>query len=178
VRVGHFVSFGIGGADRAAFNILLGLKRQGLDPLVLFNEFSFPKRTADQDTSQPLLSTKHLFDSEFKTYRIDNCGDFERFDLDILHTHRSGEDEWLLPGLGEIEDRQFKIIETNFHGRLRTPADVRVFPTRTLMDFRKIKPSTTALCIPNAILKPLSPQYHCPREGGPGRPQYLLPKTS
>ena len=74
---------------------------------------SFPKRTADQDEDQPLLS---IFDEATNLaphIRIESTQQIEAMGFDLLHTHRSGEDEWLLPGLGK-NPRTYKIVETNY----------------------------------------------------------------
>lgn len=151
MRVGHFVSFGIGGADRTAFNLLSGLKEIGIKPLIFYNELSLPKRTADQDSNQPLLSIKSLYEEHFELVRLENVADLNSHELDILHTHRSGEDEWLLPGLSSLP-RTFKIVETNFHGYLETPADYRIFPSETLMQWRRIQPSDNNSVVHNPII--------------------------
>ena len=155
MKVGHFVSLGIGGADRAAYNLALGLKSLGTPPVILYSKNSIPSRTADQDPNLPLLDILSLYESDFETHQIEEVGDLNTFGLDILHTHRSGEDVWLLPGLDKL-DRKFKIVETNFHGKLKTPADFRIFPSTALMKWNRIKPSMKNAVIPNAILPPLS----------------------
>lgn len=155
MRIGHFVSFGIGGADRAAFNLLMGMKRLGLTPQVFFNDMSIPKRTADQDPNLPLLSIQDLFEESFDVKRIQDVQELSAFDLDILNTHRSGDDEWLLPGLADL-DRKFKIVETNFHGLRKTPADLRVYPSHALMQSKNIAQDERNKMIFNPILPPLS----------------------
>jgi len=150
LRVGHFVSFGIGGADRTAFNLLMGLKSIGVKPLVFYNQFSHPKRTKDQDLKQPLLSIRGTYERHFDLIEINTVQDLNNFNLDIIHTHRSGEDEWLLPGLSHL-NRNFKIVETNFHGYLETPADFRIYPSHTLMEWRNIKPATNNAVVFNPI---------------------------
>lgn len=153
--MGHFVSLGIGGADRAAYNLALGLKSLGSAPTIFYSENSIPSRTHDQDPHQPLLNILSLYQENFETQRIDKVEDFNSHGLDILHTHRSGEDHWLLPGLDRVP-RSYRIVETNFHGQLKTPADFRIFPTHELMRWHRIKLSENSAVIPNAILPPLS----------------------
>lgn len=155
MRVGHFVSFGIGGADRAAFNLLLGLKQNGTVPRVFYSSVSIPARTQDQDPDLPLLSTQALFEQEFELNRIERVDDLLAFDLDILHTHRSGDDGWLLPDLENL-DRKFKILETNFHGYRNTPADMRIYPSEALMMKRRIPRDPHNKMIFNPIAPPLS----------------------
>jgi hypothetical protein len=155
MRIGHFVSFGIGGADRAAFNLLLGMKHLGYTPQVFFNEMSLPKRTADQDPNLPLLSIQDLFEDAFDVHRINDVKELSEFNLDILNTHRSGDDKWLLPGLEHV-DRKFKIVETNFHGLRKTPADLRVYPSHALMQSKRIARDQLNAMIFNPILPPLT----------------------
>jgi glycosyltransferase involved in cell wall biosynthesis len=155
MKVGHFVSLGIGGADRAAYNLAIGLKSLGIPPIIIYSKNSFPSRTADQDPNLPLLDILSLYEKDFETIEIASVEDLNSLGLDILHTHRSGEDEWLLPGLALIK-RSFRIVETNFHGKLHTPADFRIFPSKALMRWNRIKSSKSNAVIPNAILPPLT----------------------
>ena len=155
MKVGHFVSLGIGGADRAAYNLAMGLKSLGAPPVIFYSKNSLPSRTADQDPNLPLLDILSLYEQDFETHIIEEVEELNNFSLDILHTHRSGEDQWLLPGLERLE-RTFKIVETNFHGKLKTPADFRIYPSMALMEWNRIKASNKNAVIPNAILPPLS----------------------
>lgn len=155
VKVGHFVSLGIGGADRAAYNLAVGLKSIGSPPVIFYSKSSIPSRTPDQDPELPILNILALYQGEFETHRIEGVEDLNKFELDILHTHQSGDAHWLLPGLENL-DRGFRIVETNFHGFQQTPADFRIFPTKALMSWRRIRPSKDNQVIPNAILRPLS----------------------
>jgi len=149
-RVAHFLSFGIGGADRAAIELVRCLVEKGLDITILYNEMSFPKRTADQDEDQPLLS---IFDEATNLaphIRIESTQQIEAMGFDLLHTHRSGEDDWLLPGLGK-SSRTYKIIETNFHGATKTVADMRIYPSLALMKSKKICVGNESRAIPNIV---------------------------
>ena len=149
-RIAHFLSFGIGGADRAAIELVRCLVEKGLDITILYNEMSFPKRTADQDEDQPLVS---IFDEAIKLaphIRIESTQEIEKMGFDILHTHRSGEDDWLLPGLGKYP-RTYKIIETNFHGATNTIADYRIYPSLALMKSKKIGFGNNSRVIPNIV---------------------------
>lgn len=149
-KIGHFVSFGIGGADRATIELIKMLTKQIPDIQICYNDMSFPIRTEDQDSGQPLLNIQNEYEELGTLRRISKTSDLADLELDILHTHRSGEDEWLLPGLGDIE-RRFKIVETNFHGFENTPADFRIYPSRELAKFRGIKPSGNHSVIANIV---------------------------
>jgi glycosyltransferase involved in cell wall biosynthesis len=102
-----------------------------------------------------LLNILSLYEKDFEVHQIDQVKDLNEFGLDILHTHRSGEDHWLLPDLRKL-DRRFKIVETNFHGKLETPADFRIFPSLALMKWKRIRKTENKAVLPNAILPPLS----------------------
>lgn len=149
-RVAHFLSFGIGGADRSAIELVRCLAEKGTDITILYSEMSFPMRTADQDEDQPLLSTYEEATKLAPSIRIDSTREIEAMGFDILHTHRSGEDEWLLPGLGK-NSRKYKIIETNFHGATETVADVRIYPSLALMKSKKIQLGNQSRVIPNIV---------------------------
>lgn len=149
-RIAHFLSFGIGGADRAAIELVRCLVQAGLDITILYNEMSFPRRTPDQDENQPLLSTFNEAKKLAPHLRINSINEIERLGFDLVHTHRSGEDEWLLPGLGK-SSRTYKIIETNFHGANETIADMRIYPSLALMKSRNNRTSGKSRVIPNIV---------------------------
>ena len=149
-RLAHFVSFGIGGADRAALELIRELTQKLPEIQICYGEMSFPIRTADQDPSQRLLDVFEEYKTIVNMREIRHVSELAKLDIDILHTHRSGEDEWLIPGLSQL-NRNFKIVETNFHGFLDTPADFRIFPSLALPVFRKIKLDNNTEIIPNAV---------------------------
>jgi glycosyltransferase involved in cell wall biosynthesis len=149
-KIAHFLSFGIGGADRAAIELVRCLVQKGLDITILYNEMSFPRRTSDQDENQPLLSTYSEAKKLAPHIRIKSTEEIEKLGFDLLHTHRSGEDEWLLPGLGK-SPRTYKIVETNFHGATETIADKRIYPSHALMKSKKIVLSDKTRVIPNIV---------------------------
>jgi glycosyltransferase involved in cell wall biosynthesis len=149
-KIAHFLSFGIGGADRAAIELVRCLVQKGLDITILYNEMSFPRRTSDQDENQPLLSIFNEAKKLAPHLRINSTEEIEKLGFDLLHTHRSGEDEWLLPGLGK-NPRTYKIVETNFHGATETIADMRIYPSRALMQSRKLALGDESSIIPNIV---------------------------
>tara|TARA_Y100000310_G_scaffold129165_1_gene128310 strand:- start:1952 stop:2983 length:1032 start_codon:yes stop_codon:yes gene_type:complete len=150
MKVGHFVSLGLGGADKCAVNIVRGLCELGEEPLVFYNEFSIPRSVAgNHDDGYTPPSRISQYEGLVELIQIDSVSDFRDYGLDILHTHRSGEDAWLLPGL-ELQNFPFKIVETNFHGGMHTKADVRVSPSKSLLS--RLGPATRI--IPNAINPP------------------------
>jgi glycosyltransferase involved in cell wall biosynthesis len=126
------------------------LVEKGLDITILYNEMSFPKRTADQDEDQPLLTIFDEAKNLAPHIRIESTQEIEAMGFDLLHTHRSGEDDWLLPGLGK-NSRTYKIIETNFHGATKTVADMRIYPSLALMKSNKIHLGNDSRVIPNIV---------------------------
>jgi len=149
-KIAHFVSFGIGGADRAALELVRLLVNKYPDLLLVYNENSFPKFTSDTDPSQQLQDTYNEFKTLANMHKVSDAYEITKLPIDILHTHRSGEDMWLIPGLESIS-RDFKIVETNFHGLLKTAADFRIFPSKSLMNFHKIEENTSNAVVPNIV---------------------------
>ncbi len=166
-KIAHFISFGIGGADRAALELVRLLVNIYPNILLVYNDTSFPKLTSDQDPSQQLLDTYREFKALANMHKVSDAYEITKLPIDILHTHRSGEDMWLIPGLESIS-RNFKIVETNFHGLKKTAADFRIFPSKTLMNFHKIEESTTNAVVPNIVNsfvgESLRNQYKIPSE--------------
>jgi glycosyltransferase involved in cell wall biosynthesis len=150
MNIVHFVSFGIGGADRAALELVKAQIGLGMEVEAVFGPMSHPKRTSDQDASQPLLSIYSEYKKICKLREINDASELNLMNIEVLHTHRSGEDGWLIPGLLRIE-RNFKIVETNFHGYQETPADFRIYPSEALMSFRGIAKSSRNEVIPNVV---------------------------
>jgi len=158
LNICHFVSFGIGGADRASFNIVKGLVSQGIKPIVAYNENSFPKKTLDNDSSLPVLSIFNEYldlknAKQIELHSLKDTKELTQLDIDILNTHRSGNDHWLIPELDKLSGC-FKIVETNFHGEIETPADFRIYPSLSMLRGRMgLGPFKI---IPNAIERPIT----------------------
>lgn len=156
MRLAHFVSFGLGGADRNALNILSGLKAAGCTSLIFYNQFSIPKvMPGIHNNGYEPLSRQRQFEEVAECIKIEHFSDIYKYGIDILHTHRSGEDKWLIPGFDSVT-HPFKIIETNFHGSKTTKADIRVYPNKALCHTKRIVLDYENRIIPNAILPPLS----------------------
>ncbi len=151
IKIGHFVSFGVGGADKCALNLIKGLLEIASDELeiiVFHNKYSHP-------TENELLSNPSRFPEyetlPIKIVKIEDVAELNNFDLDILHTHRSGNDTWFLPNFEQTEFN-FKIIETNFHGYNLTKSDYRIYPSQAMVD--KLQPCNIPYSIiPNPINK-------------------------
>jgi glycosyltransferase involved in cell wall biosynthesis len=152
-RIGMFVSLGIGGADRSSLQLAIGLRELGLDVILIISENSFPRRTFDQDSQSRISDIRHEYMRlGFALERIDSMMDLVQLDLDLLHVQRSGEDLWLLPNL-ETVVHQFPIVETNFHGKLQTPASFRIFPSSEIVGSAS-ESNQNWKVIPNPIMVP------------------------
>jgi len=152
MKIGQYIQFGIGGVDRAAENLVRGLLTiiPEEDLIIFYNDQSIPKLTGQWDTNTKILSRQGNY-NDLKLIKINDVGELNEYSIDILNTHRSGVDLWALPGF-ENTHFNFKIIETNFHGRFKTKADYRIFPSYTMIKGLNI-PSPYSV-IPNAIRKP------------------------
>ncbi len=155
MKIGHFASFGLGGADRNALNIVAKLKSEGLDVTVYYNTFSEPKVMPAHSKGYTPISRKAQFEEVCDVVKINSYQDLHKANLDLLHTHRSGEDTWLIPGF-DVAAHPFKIIETNFHGNRLTKADVRAYPNETLCKTKNITLNESNIIVPNAIDLPKS----------------------
>ena len=159
LHLGHFVSLGIGGADRTAFQLALGLRDLGIRQTVFFGENSIPKKatiTADQDPQAPVHSIEPFYASaDLPLVRVQSADEILKFGVNVLQTHRSGEDSWLLPGIDEAQ-KGLTVVETNFHGILMSHADFRVFPSRALMKHKSIPESSHNVVIPNPVMSPMT----------------------
>lgn len=150
-KIGFFTSFGLGGADHTSYvlckNLIEYFTKENF--CIFFNKYSLSDIKKNED-NQPSICRYKNYLKFCNPIRINNVSEFNNYDLDILFIHRGGDEFWLLPNF-ETTDFNFKIIEINFHGKLKTKADLRIFPSKTLVDFRKI------ICnhkvIPNPIIK-------------------------
>ena len=150
MRIGMMVSFGIGGADKSSYYLAEGLKELGHDVVVFYTDMSFPKVSPQWDSDYEMLSRFESY-KKFESHHIKNVDDFNNYNIDVLNSHRSGEDLWLIPGF-EQGSYNFPIVETNFHGVLQTKADYRVFPSQTLVNFKRLN-------IPHSVIfNPIMPK--------------------
>lgn len=150
MRIGMMVSFGIGGADKSSYYLAEGLKELGHDVVVFYTDMSFPKVSPQWDSDYEMLSRFENY-KNFESHHIKNVDDFNNYNIDVLNSHRSGEDLWLIPGF-EQGSYNFPIVETNFHGVLQTKADYRVFPSQTLVNFKRLN-------IPHSVIfNPIMPK--------------------
>ena len=134
MRLGLFVSFGIGGADKSAEQLAKKLfhLKPNWDIKIFYNSLSFPKIVAGfHEENQILLSRFQNYLSFCNPIEIHHVSEFNQYNLDILQVFRSGEDLWLLPDF-EKTKFNFKIVEKNFHGSLLTKADMRIFPSKSI----------------------------------------------
>lgn len=156
-HLGHFVSLGIGGADRAAFHLASGLQELGVRQTVFYGENSVPRKetiTSDQDPKAPVHSIESQYlAAGISLIKVQSMEEILDYGVDILQTHRSGEDSWLLPNIDKPQ-KNLIVVETNFHGILESHADYRVFPSKTLMSFKSIRETSRSLVIPNPVMFP------------------------
>lgn len=149
MRIGQIVSFGVGGADKCALNLIKGLLKlnEELEIFVFYNQWSQPR--TDETFTNPSRF------EEYKTLPVTmiefkDVSELNNYELDILNTHRSGNDGWFLPNF-ERTSFNFKVVETNFHGYNQTKSDMRVYPSDSLLE--KLQPCSIPFkVIPNPIL--------------------------
>jgi len=151
--VGQFVSFGIGGADKAAFYLTKGLLENNITVKIFYNKMSFPKRSPQVDTDVMLSRYEQYTALGIPMIEIVNLNELNDHGLHILNTHRSGDDVWFMPGF-EHTNFNFKIVETNFHGNTATKANLRIFPSYEMIKNKNI--SDRHVVIPNPIMIPLT----------------------
>ena len=147
--IGQRIEFGIGGADRAAQNLIKGLlETPDVDVMVFYNQRSFPG-SAHDSPSGLILSRQNQYHCPL--IEIHDPSEFLKYRLDILHSHRTGDDLDRTPGFDKL-NFPFAAIETNFHGALSTKADFRIFPSLTMLQGRTV--SGPFAIIPNPISTP------------------------
>ena len=142
-KVGFFTSFGLGGADNTSYTLTKNLMKHygNTNFIIFYNDYSLPKE------NKPSRYNNYLDYSN--PIKIQSVNEFNNYNLDILFVHRGGDELWLLPNF-EITSFKFKIIEINFHGALKTKADLRIFPSISLVNYRCIN-HVPHVIIPNPI---------------------------
>lgn len=149
LKIGQIVSFGVGGADKCALNLVKGLLFLGedIEITVFYNKFSHPRPNETFTNPSRFDDYKNL---NVKLIEFTNVNELNNYDIDILNTHRSGNDNWFLPNF-EQTDFKFKIVETNFHGYNKTKSDHRIYPSRAMLQV--VQPTNIPYTvIPNPIL--------------------------
>ena len=149
-KIGFFTSFGLGGADHTSYVLSKSLsKHYGIEHFIVFyNNWCFPDpKKSIKNQIKPCRYEHYL--NFITPIEIKNVEEFNNYDLDVLITHRGGSELWLLPDF-EKTNFNFKIIEINFHGELRTKADLRIFPSQTMVNFKNLH-KTNHVVIPNPI---------------------------
>lgn len=136
--IGQFLSFGLGGADKSSYYLTKGLVESGVDVKVFYNNKSFPRRSPQMDIGVMLSRYDQCKALGVPMIEIENLSLLNDHGIDILNTHRSGDDLKFLPGF-EATNFNFKVVETNFHGSTATKADMRVFPSHEMIIGRTIK---------------------------------------
>jgi len=130
LKIGQIVSFGVGGADKCALNLVKGLLylNEDIEITVFYNKYSHPRE--DELKTNPSRFNEYM-SLPIKMVEFTHVSELNNYDIDILQTHRSGNDTWFLPDF-EVTNFKFKVVETNFHGYSQTKSDLRVYPSNTL----------------------------------------------
>jgi glycosyltransferase involved in cell wall biosynthesis len=144
--VGQFLSFGIGGADKASFGLTKGLIELNVDVKIFYNKQSFPH-------AGMLSRFEQCRNLGVPMYEVPELVELNNHNLTVLNTHRSGDDSWFVPGF-EQTDFNFKVVETNVHGFTQTKADMRVFPSEAMIKDKGI--TCPYVIIPNPIINKLN----------------------
>lgn len=133
LKIGQIVSFGVGGADKCALNLVKGLLslNEEIEITVFYNKYSHPREY--ELKTNPSRFNEYV-SLPLKMVEITHVSELNNYDIDILQTHRSGNDIWFLPDF-EITNFKFKVVETNFHGYNQTKSDFRVYPSITLTNY-------------------------------------------
>lgn len=153
IKVGQVVSFGVGGADKCALNLTKGLLelKDEIELIIFYNKFSHPR--VDELLTNPSRFDEYM-SLPLQVIYFDNVQELNNYNLDILHTHRSGNDNWFLPNF-ESTKFNFTIIETNFHGYNQTKSDYRVYPSQSMIP--NLQPCNIPYSIiPNPINKQIT----------------------
>ena len=149
LKIGQVVSFGVGGADKCALNLVKGLLSLNLniEITIFHNKYSHPK--SDELKTNPSRFNEYL-ELPVKIVEFNDVAELNNYDIDILNTHRSGNDTWFLPNF-ESTSFKFKVIETNFHGYNQTKSDFRVYPSNELTNHLQLC-NIPYTVIPNPII--------------------------
>lgn len=140
--IGQWLSFGMGGADKASYLLTKGLIELGIEVKIFYNNQSLPHK-------HKLSRYDQVANLGAAMFRIDSLPDLNNHGLQVLNTHRSGDDSWLIPGF-EQTNFNFKVVETNMHGHTKSKADIRIFPSYEMIKTRNI--TCPYKVIPNPIM--------------------------
>jgi len=140
-KIGFITSFGLGGGGHTNEVICRLLQYHYKEYIQFFyNKYSCTL------PNEPSRINNYSF---CKLIKFVNTEELNDYNLDILIVHRSGDDHWALPNFEKINFK-FKIIEINFHGAIRTKADLRIFPSISLVNHKNIN-HVPHVVIPNPI---------------------------
>lgn len=154
MRVGQFVSFGMGGASKVIESLVRGLAGiESVELLLFYNDQSIPGWSPGLDRSAPIYSRFDNYVHDFELVKIDDISLLNNYGLDVLNVHRPGNSTWELPGF-DTTVFSFKIVETNLHGFTKTQADYRVFPSHMMIEGKNI--TVPHEIIPDPIRRPVT----------------------
>lgn len=139
-RIGIFLSFGIGGADKTLYNLVKGTREidpKNLEFVYFYNQWSLPNHRLPLEKQTEPCGYEKYIKMGVSPILVEDVAGFNEYNLDLFVVSRGGDENWLLPNFEQTEFN-FKVLEINFHGCLQTKADHRVFPSNALTSFKNL----------------------------------------
>lgn len=153
MKIGLLVSFGVGGIDKGSLNLVKGLLNidSTIEISVFYNKYSHPRQDEIFRNPSRFNEYKNL---PIKLIEFNSVEDLLNADIDILNTFRSGEldDGWFIPNFDAFKFN-FKVVEINFQGGVKTNPDYRVYLTNTIYNVNNTIPYSI---IPNPVITKLT----------------------
>lgn len=152
MRVGHFVSFGIGGSAKVSESLIRGLNEiGGVENIIFYADQCIPRWVPSQhDVGTIILSRQGNYD-DLHPILVTDLSVFNNYKLDVMNTVRSGGDFSFMPNFEAI-NWNFKVVESNFAGGVQTKADIRVYPSKAAVRY----PEHPYTIIPNPTRSPVT----------------------
>ncbi len=151
MRVGHFVSFGIGGSAKVSENLIKGLNAiGGVENVIFYADQCIPRWVPSQHDPGTVILSRQANYAGWPTILVTDLSVFNNYHLDVMNTVRSGGDFSFMPNFENI-NWNFKVVESNFAGGVLTKADIRVYPSNAAVRRPDKKPYVV---IPNPINAP------------------------
>lgn len=153
MRVGHFVSFGIGGSAKVSENLIRGLNEiGGVENVIFYADQCIPRWVPSQHDPGTVILSRQANYAQWATILVTDLSVFNNYHLDVMNTVRSGGDFSFMPNFEKI-NWNFKVVESNFAGGVQTKADIRVYPSQAAVRHPEVKPYVV---IPNPIRAPVT----------------------
>jgi hypothetical protein len=151
MRVGHFVSFGLGGSAKVSENLIRGLNEiGGVENVVFYADQCIPRWVPSQHDVGTVILSRQANYAGLNPILVSDLNVFNNYHLDVMNTVRSGGDFSFMPNFEAI-NWNFKVVESNFAGGVLTKADIRVYPSNAAVRRPEVKPYVV---IPNPINAP------------------------